>query len=38
MPKMTIFKGRKPLANNLTLADLDLPENTDIRNEAFCNT
>ena len=35
MPKMTIFKGRKPLLNNLTLADLDLPENADIRNEHF---
>jgi len=35
MPKMTIFKGRKPLENNLILADLDLPENTDIRNEHF---
>ena len=35
MPKTTIFKGRKPLANNLTLADLDLPANTDIRNEHF---
>ena len=35
MPKMTIFKGRKPLANNLTLTDLHLPENTDIRNEHF---
>jgi hypothetical protein len=35
MPKMTIFKGRRTLANNLTLADLDLPENTDIRNEHF---
>ena len=35
MPKMTIFKGRKTLENNLTLADLDLPENTDIRNEHF---
>jgi len=35
MPKMTILKGRKPLANNLALADLDLPENTDIRNEHF---
>jgi hypothetical protein len=35
MPKMTIFKGRRTLVNNLTLADLDLPENTDIRNEHF---
>ena len=35
MPKMTIFRGRKTLSNNLTLADLDLPENTDIRNEHF---
>ncbi len=35
MPKMTIFKGRKPLGNNLTLPDLDLPENTNIRNEHF---
>ena len=35
MPKMTIFKGRKTLENNLTLADLGLPENTDIRNEHF---
>ena len=35
MPKMTIFKGRRTLVNNLTLADLGLPENTDIRNEHF---
>ena len=35
MPKMTIFKGRRTLVNNLTLTDLDLPENTDIRNEHF---
>ncbi len=35
MPKMTIFRGRKPLASNLTLADLDLPENTDIRDKHF---
>lgn len=35
MPKMTIFKGRKPLVNNLTLADLDLSKNTDIRNKHF---
>ena len=35
MPKMTIFKGRRTLVNNLTLADLDLPENIDIRNEHF---
>jgi hypothetical protein len=35
MPKMTIFKGRKTLENNLTLADLDLPENTDMRDKHF---
>ena len=35
MPKMTIFKGRKPLANNLVLTDLDLPENTGIRDKHF---
>ena len=35
MPKMTIFKGRKPLVNNLTLTDLDLSKNTDIRNKHF---
>ena len=35
MPKMTIFKGRRTLVNNLTLADLDLPENTDMHDEHF---
>ena len=35
MPKMTIFKGRRTLENNLTLADLDLPENTDMRDKHF---
>jgi hypothetical protein len=35
MPKMTIFKGRRTLENNLTLADLDLPENTDMHDKHF---
>ena len=35
MPKMTIFKGRKPITNNLTLDDLDLPQNTEIRDKHF---
>jgi hypothetical protein len=35
MPKMTIFKGRRTLENNLTLADLDLPENTDMYDKHF---
>ena len=35
MPKMTIFKGRRTLENNLTLTDLDLPENTNMRDKHF---
>ncbi|MBT3548506.1 MAG: L,D-transpeptidase [Gammaproteobacteria bacterium] len=34
-PKMTIFRGRKTLKGELTLSDLDLPENKEIRNKHF---
>ena len=32
---MTIFKGRKTLKGDLTLSDLDRPENSEIRSKHF---